>query len=145
MARSRKRFDRLPAGPLDDLPAPPADLDQTGQEVWNTCGTYLCDRGLLATGDLHALECYCRAVSRVRRVERELIDAPLLMDNGKPNPLLAAASSAQGVARNWCSTLHLSPYSRIALSKATKSSKTPPKAQQSPWADVISLPERRGA
>jgi phage terminase small subunit len=145
MSRSRKRFDRLNPGPLEDLPSPPADLDQAGREAWDTCGFFLVNRGLLSTGDLPALESYSRAVSRVRRIERELADAPLMMDDGKVNPLLAAASSAQNIAKNWAVTLHLTPYSRHPLSKATKTAKTPPKPESSPWGDVIQLPERRGA
>jgi P27 family predicted phage terminase small subunit len=142
MTRSRKRFDRLAPGPLSEPPAPPSDLDATGKEVWTTAASYLVDRRLLGTGDLHGLECYCRLVSRVRRVEQTLAASPLIdEDTGKPSPLISMATTAQTAAKNWALALHLVPYSRLGLSKAVKSEKTP-SAAGSDWDQVIQMPTR---
>jgi phage terminase small subunit len=127
---------KTPAGTLKSLPAPPADLTDTARNVYQTCGRFLLDRGVLCTGDVAALLAYSRAQARAELLDRRIeLDGPMTED-GKANPLIASANASHGAAKGWAIILGLASNARTNL-PAGDADATPSAAASSPLAQVL--------
>lgn len=118
-------------GPLDALPRVPAHLSPGARVVWKDVGAYLLDRGLLHSGDLLTLEVYAMGVAKLRQLEREMLDQPIITEDGKIHASLHALNTLSGVVQKGAAQLGLAPVSRARLSvKEQREKKKTPDDEQ---------------
>jgi P27 family predicted phage terminase small subunit len=116
------------APPLDPLPPPP-DLPPDAAVIWRKTVAHLARIGTVNTADEIALETFCFAVLRQRRIAAEIQAAPIVAD-GKISPLLKVAEAVAASVKNLGHVLGLNPTARVRLPMA------PRKGGADKWADL---------
>ena len=102
-------------GPLTEVPRPPSHLGKEARSIYTQVAEYLLDRELLHSGDLLTLEVYSMGVAKLRQLEREMLDCPVLTEDGKVHAGVHALNTLSGVVQKGAAQLGLAPMSRTRL------------------------------
>jgi P27 family predicted phage terminase small subunit len=103
--------------PLPDIPKPPPDLRGLALKIWRKTAPELFKLGRLALIDAPTLALYCRWVSHVDALEKELAESTYLIEGQKGNqvgnPIFRQLTTATGMVVKLAKELGCTPDARI--------------------------------
>jgi len=111
---------RITPGPVSSAPAPPRHLGEEAREIFTQVAEYLLEMELLHSGDLLTLEVYAMGVAKLRQLEIEMQEAPVLTEENKVHPGIHALNTLSGVVQKGAAQLGLAPMSRTRLSVSSQ-------------------------
>jgi P27 family predicted phage terminase small subunit len=114
----KKSIAASPVGLLNEVPEPPDYVDDPiAVATWRQAARFLVLRKVLTSADLPTLATYCNVVSNVRYLQEGIRETGVVLDGGKPSPLLSPLNTATKSMKELALVLGLVPFARQSLGK----------------------------
>jgi P27 family predicted phage terminase small subunit len=120
--KDTRRLDADPyaKGLLTSIPPAPKGLKAHGKRAWQQAVGFLVPAKLATSGDLAILERYARTVDMACDLEDAIARNGLLTETGAVNPAATMLVRVNGTLKALAVNLHLTPYSRAALTREVR-------------------------